>query len=75
MLRMMNKCSPPVLGCFCHPPESYIAADVKKKQFINFFFSNDIRVAASWVIITACTLSPFTEQNADFFMGNDAPCV
>jgi hypothetical protein len=31
-----------------------------------FFFSDEIREARSCVVVTACAINPFTEQNAEF---------
>jgi len=63
MLCMMDNRSPVLFGCFCHSPGIYIAADVRKKKY--YFFSNDTKVADSCVMISACTLNPFTEKNAE----------
>jgi len=65
ILYMMNNRSPAILGWFCHLPESYIVAVVGRK--INLLlFLNDIRVAYNSVMITACTINSFTEQNTGF---------
>jgi hypothetical protein len=66
MLSMRNNRFTALFGCSCHPSESKITADIRKKQFINNIFLAEIRGVANCVMVTACALNPFTEQNAEF---------
>ena len=69
MLTMRNNRSTAIFGRSSHPPEGYIAADVRKKVTLKFvlnIISDEIRGACSSVMVTASTTNPFTEQNTEF---------